>query len=180
MIVLAHVIPDMMVTAFVVLTSTNALLTYVTLMALALTMMNHTPALVMTASMVVVKHVLTSSVFKLMPVTPMLHVLIATVPLAAHVTVVTPVTVLLTLIIMSVHSEQTIAMSTHLAPTTRVHFFVLVMQDGKVPEMPALTSINVLPKHTSVIHKEPPPKSMLPSNVLVRLDMLGMISFNPT
>ena len=80
MIVLAHVIPDMMVTAFVVLTSTNALPTYVTLMALALTMMNHTPALVMTASMVVVKHVLTSSVFKLMPVTPMLHVLIATVP----------------------------------------------------------------------------------------------------
>ena len=179
MIVLAHVIPDMMVTAFVVLTSTNALLTNVTLMALALTMMNHTPALVMTA-MVVVKHVLTSSVFKLMPVTPMLHVLIATVPLAAHVTVVTPVTVLLTLIIMSVHSEQTIAMSTHLAPITRVHFFVLVMQDGKVPEMPALTSINVLPKHTSVIHKEPPPKSMLPSNVLVSLDMLGMISFNPT
>ena len=64
--------------------------------------------------------------------TPMLPVQTTTVPIAAHVKVVTPVTVLPALIMINVHSEQTIVMSTHLAPTTRVHFFVIAMKDGKV------------------------------------------------
>ena len=145
-------------------------------MALALTMMNHTPAPVMTASTVVVKHVLTSmSAFQLM-----LPVSTATVPIAAQVKVVTPVTVLPELIMMNLHSDQTTAMSTHLAPTTRVHLFVLVMQDVKVVEMSALTLINGLPKPTHMIHMEPLPISTLPSTVLVRLDMLVMVSLAPT
>ena len=90
MLGIAHVIPDMMVTVLVMLILTNVLLTQVTLMALALTMVDHTPAPVMTASTVMIKHVLTSmSVFKLMPVTPMLPVLTDTVPIAAHVKAVT-------------------------------------------------------------------------------------------
>ena len=72
---LVHVIPDMMVTVLLVLLSTNVVLTHVTLMTLAVIMMNHTPAPLMTASTVMVKHILTSmSVFQPMPVTPMLPV----------------------------------------------------------------------------------------------------------
>ena len=178
---LAPVTADTMVTVLVVLMLTNASLTHVTLTELALTMMDHTPAPVMTASTVTVKHVLTSmSAFQLMPVMPTLPVPIVTVPTAVHVTVVTPVTVLPALIMMSVHSEQTIAMSMHHAPTTRVHLSALAIQDGKVPEMSALTSMNVLPKLTHVIHTELVPISMLPSNALVKLDMLVMVSLAPT
>ena len=114
---LAHVIPHMMMTLLVVLILTNVLLTHVTLMALALTIMNHTPAPVMKTSTAMVKHVLTStSVFLLMPVTPMLPVPTVTVPIAAHIKMVTSVTVLPALIMMNLLSEQTTAISTHLAP----------------------------------------------------------------
>ena len=100
---LAHVIPDMMVTVLIVLVFMNVLLTHITLMTLALTMMTHTSAPVMTVSTMMIKHFTD---------TPMLPVQTTTVPIAAHVKVFTPMTVLPALIMINVHSEQTIAVST--------------------------------------------------------------------
>ena len=108
---LALVIPDTMVTVLVVLILTNVSPTHVALMAIAVTMMDHTPALVRTVSTVMVKYSQTStSVLQLMPVMPMQPVPMAVVSTAAHVTVASPVTVWPVLTMMNVHSEQTTAM----------------------------------------------------------------------
>jgi len=152
---LAHVTPATVVMVLVVLTLMNVLLSHVTLMVPALTMMAHTHVLVTTALTVMVKHALTSmNVFQSMPAMLMPPVQTATVHTAVHVTVVTLVTVMPALTMMNVHWKQITVMLTHHAQTTKVHLPVLVMRDGKDPEMFALTSTSVLPILSHVIHME--------------------------